>query len=279
MNTLFIPTTMIILGVLFLLKGGHLIQRLLKHTKIYQHYWLAYLCLIGFFILGYSGCILYGIYIDPHCLNYFYATIFLLGGFYIYLSCQLMTKTIKKIESMDELTSRFEALEHRIKHDGLTGCNTRDHLFDVLNTRFQAIKRTNKTLVILFIDMDNFKLVNDCYGHDAGDLVLKNFGQLLKQRLRKGDIVARYGGDEFILLMENVSIDEACRIAKDIIELTQQLLSNEHITISCSIGISQLHAHSSSIFEVIKEADRACYAAKQKATPDSICIYDINNSP
>ncbi|WP_419421583.1 hypothetical protein ACNVED_16910 (plasmid) [Legionella sp. D16C41] len=96
MNTLFIPITMIILGILFLLKGGHLIQRLLQHTQAYQNYWVAYLSLIGLFILGYSGCIIYGVYIDPHCLNYFYATIFLLGGFYIYLSSQLMTKTIKK---------------------------------------------------------------------------------------------------------------------------------------------------------------------------------------
>ncbi|WP_419421582.1 GGDEF domain-containing protein (plasmid) [Legionella sp. D16C41] len=177
---------------------------------------------------------------------------------------------------MDDLTSRFEALEHRVKHDGLTGCNTRDHLFDVLNTRFQAMKKSNKVLVILFIDMDNFKLVNDCYGHDAGDVVLKNFGQLLKQLLRKDDIVVRYGGDEFIILMENVSIDKACDIAKDIIHLTQQGLSKELITISCSIGISQLNPDSSSITDVIREADVACYAAKQKATNGSICVYDSN---
>ncbi|WP_457589400.1 GGDEF domain-containing protein, partial [Legionella pneumophila] len=131
-------------------------------------------------------------------------------------------------------------------------------------------------VIVLFIDMDKFKAVNDRYGHDAGDNTLQTFGQLLTQRLRKDDIVARYGGDEFIAVMENISIDEAKKIAENLITVTRQSFKEgilSELNLGCSIGITQMNSHSASVNTVIKEADLACYAAKQRKINGSVCVY------
>ena len=273
MGALYIPISMITLGILLLSKGGHLILSLLQETNGYRSHWIAYLSLIVVFILCYLGAIYYGVYIDPHCLNYFYASVFLLGGFYVYLSCHLLTKTIKKTELVDDLTSRFETLKHRSKHDGLTQCTTREYLFEVLNARFQELKRRGGMVVILFIDMDGFKAINDGYGHDVGDVVLHNFARLLRQRLRKNDMAARYGGDEFIVVLENITLDEAYTIAQEIVQIAPLAYKGKELSVGCSIGLSLLTPESSSINKVIKEADIACYAAKQDKTNGSVCLY------
>lgn len=264
---------MIALGIVFLSKGGRLIHGLLQETNGYRSHWIAYLCLIGVFILCYLGAIYYGLYIDPHCLNYFYAGVFFLGGFYVYLSCHLISKTIKKTEMVDDLTSRFETLKHRSKHDGLTQCNTREYLFEELNSRFQLIKRSGGMLAILFIDMDGFKTINDQYGHDIGDVVLRNFGRLLKLRLRKNDMAARYGGDEFIVVLDKITLDDAYMIAQEIVRMAPLAYKGEELSVGCSIGLSLLTQESSSINITLKEADIACYAAKQGKTNGSVCLY------
>ena len=175
---------------------------------------------------------------------------------------------------IDDLTLRFATLEHRSKHDGLTGCNTREHLLDVLNTYFQNIQTGGGMCVIMFIDMDNFKLVNDNFGHDVGDKVLQNFITLLKQRLRKNDLIARYGGDEFIAVMNHISLEEASHIARDIVQLASKSYDANEFNVGCSVGISILNRDSVSVIEIIKQADIACYAAKQNIPYDSVCIYN-----
>ncbi|CZP44741.1 TPA: GGDEF domain-containing protein [Legionella pneumophila] len=270
---LLIPVSMIILGIGFLGSGAFLIFRLLRQTLYYRVQWISYLLLIAFFILSYAGCIVYGIYYDPHCLNYWYATLFLLGGVYVYLSCNLMTNTMNKMELMDDITLRYELLKQRSTLDSLTECLTRDYLLEVLNHRFQKIKLDEGMLVILFIDMDGFKAINDNHGHDIGDKALQQFTQLLKRRLRKEDLVCRYGGDEFIVLMEHIAIEDAQKIASDIVRRARQLSQDNVQLTGCSIGIAVLNKHSSSINEVIKKADIACYAAKQKKSKNSVCLY------
>lgn len=274
MGALYIPISMITLGILLLSKGGHLILSLLQETNGYRSHWIAYLSFIAVFILCYLGAIFYGVYIDPHCLNYFYASVFLLGGFYVYLSCHLLATTIKKTELVDDLTSRFETLKHRSKHDGLTQCNTREYLFEELNSRFQIIKRSGGMLVILFIDMDGFKAINDRLGHDVGDVVLHHFGRLLKLRLRKNDMAARYGGDEFIVVLDNITLDDAYIIAQEIVQIAPLAYKDKTLSLGCSIGLSLLTPESSSINTTIKEADMACYAAKQDKTNGSVRLYN-----
>jgi diguanylate cyclase (GGDEF)-like protein len=267
---------MIVVGIVFLVGGAYLISGLLYQTNHYRRQWLVYLAFIGVFILSYSASIFYGILVDPHCLNYFYASVLLLGASYVYLSCRLMTKTIQKMELMDDFKNRYETLRHHAKYDLLTGCNNREYLFEILNTRYQQIKINGGAVIVLFIDMDKFKAVNDQYGHDVGDTTLQAFGTLLRQRLRKNDVVARYGGDEFIVLMENSSMDEAKKIADNLVTVASQSFKEgilSMINLGCSIGITQMNHHSASVNAVIKEADLACYAAKQKTINGSVCIY------
>ncbi|HAT4425585.1 GGDEF domain-containing protein [Legionella pneumophila serogroup 1] len=270
------PVVMIVLGIVFLISGAYLVNRLLQQTSHYRMQWLGYLAFIGAFILSYSASIFYGLLVDPHCLNYFYASVFLLGATYVYLSCRLMTKTIQKMELMDDFKNRYEILRHHATYDSLTGCNNREYLFEILNTRFQQIKMNAGSVIVLFIDMDRFKTVNDRYGHEVGDTTLQMFGGLLRQRLRRDDLVARYGGDEFIVLMENTSMDEAKKIAENLITVTRKSFKEgtlSELNLGCSIGITQMNHHSASVNTVIKEADLACYAAKQRKINGSVCVY------
>ncbi|HAT1958825.1 TPA: diguanylate cyclase [Legionella pneumophila subsp. pneumophila] len=271
------PVIMIVIGIVFLIGGAYLIKSILQQTNHYRWLWLVYLVFIGAFILSYSASIFYGLLVDPHCLNYFYGSVFLLGATYVYLSCRLMTKTIQKMEVMDDLKNRYELLRHHVKYDSLTGCHNRETLFEMLNTRFQQITSNDGWAIVLFIDMDKFKAVNDRYGHDVGDNTLAAFGQLLRQRLRKDDIVARYGGDEFIAVMEHISLDEAKKIAENLITVAKQSFKKgilSKLNLGCSIGITQMNPHSASVNSVIKEADLACYAAKQRKINGSVCVYN-----
>ncbi|HAT7052158.1 GGDEF domain-containing protein [Legionella pneumophila serogroup 1] len=271
-----ISIVMILFGIVFLSRGAYLIKAVLQQTSYYRPQWHAYLAFIAFFIASYLATIIYGVLVDPHCLNYFYATIFLVGGLYVYLSCHLTTKTIRKIELMDTLKMSYEKLHYHANHDSLTGCNNRESLFEILKNRFQQIKLDGGQLIVMFIDMDGFKAVNDHYGHDVGDTTLQYFGQLLRQRLRKDDIVARYGGDEFVIVMEQISSEDAQKIAEDIVRTTQQSINEETLPplkLGCSIGITQMNNQSTSFNAVIKEADRACYAAKQRKINGSVCMY------
>lgn len=129
-------------------------------------------------------------------------------------------------------------------------------------------------LVVLFIDLDGFKAINDRYGHDVGDGVLHNFGRLLKQRLRKNDMAARYGGDEFIVVLDNITVDDAYMIAQEIVQIAPLAYTGEALSPGCSIGLSILTQDTPSINTTIKEADMACYAVKQDKTNGSVCLYN-----
>lgn len=270
------PVVMIVFGIVLLISGAYLIHKVLQQTNHYRRQWLGYLAFIAVFILSYSASIFYGLLVDPHCLNNFYASVLLLGATYIYSSCRLMTKTIQKMELMDDFKNRYELLRHHATYDSLTGCTNREYLFEMMNTRFQQVKMNGDCVIVLFIDMDKFKTVNDRYGHDVGDNTLQAFGTLLRQRLRKDDMVARYGGDEFIVLMGNTSMDEAKKIAENLIIVARKLFKEGNLSqlhLGCSIGITQMNHHSASVNTVIKEADLACYAAKQKTINGSVCVY------
>ncbi|HAU0263731.1 TPA: GGDEF domain-containing protein [Legionella pneumophila] len=271
------PVVMIVLGIVLLISGAYLINKLLQKTNHYRRQWFSYLAFIAVFILSYSASIFYGLLVDPHCLNNFYASVLLLGATYIYSSCRLMTNTIQKMELMDDFKNRYEVLRHHATYDSLTGCNNREYLFEMMNTRFQQVKMNEGSVIVLFIDMDRFKTVNDRYGHEVGDTTLHMFGGLLRQRLRRDDVVARYGGDEFIVLMENTSMDEAKKIAENLITVTKKSLKEgtlSELNLGCSIGITQMNHHSASVNTVIKEADLACYAAKQRKINGSVCVYN-----
>jgi diguanylate cyclase (GGDEF)-like protein len=120
---------------------------------------------------------------------------------------------------------------------------------------------------LCYLDLDQFKVVNDTCGHLAGDELLRQLGELLRKNLRRHDFVARLGGDEFGVLMYDCSLGEAflaCEKILDMVKDFQFAWEDKSFTIGVSIGVSSINATSGNAVDVLKEADAACYAAKDK---------------
>jgi diguanylate cyclase (GGDEF)-like protein len=155
-------------------------------------------------------------------------------------------------------------------YDSLTGLPNRRLLLDRLKQVMTAASRTAHGGALLFLDLDNFKMLNDTAGHDKGDLLLKQVAQRLKGSVREGDTVARLGGDEFVAVLENLSVNprEAARQAESVgekvlLNLSQSYLLDglEHYS-TPSIGITMFDRKHDSIDELMKRADMAMYQAK-----------------
>ena len=152
-------------------------------------------------------------------------------------------------------------------HDSLTGLPNRTMMSSMMSHSIKSAKRQHELMAIMFIDLDNFKTINDNYGHKEGDNVLIETAKRLKDVLREEDIVYRFGGDEFIVTLEHIKNSED--IAKIAQKLNQSLQipyqTNDYtFYISCSIGIAIYPNDASSVDELIKNADAAMYQAKNK---------------
>lgn len=156
-------------------------------------------------------------------------------------------------------------IRHMAYHDSLTGLPNRPMLKEYLDKALARLKRSKGQLAIMFLDLDHFKAVNDMMGHGSGDLLLKYTAELLRGAVRDGDTVSRYGGDEFIILLEDVVEGEAIRIAERILDefRTPFQLNMEELIISPSIGISFYPQHGDDGQTLIKNADEAMYIAKK----------------
>ncbi len=159
-----------------------------------------------------------------------------------------------------------DEFRYMAQHDKLTGLPNR-RLFDELSAHVLAKVRRDKTQCgILFIDIDEFKEANDSFGHQAGDQLLKMIANRFTERLRKADVIARYGGDEFVVIItEKNLVDSIQLIAKDIVTLISNpyKVGDDTITVGASIGISIYPDHGSTIDGLIEKADAAMYMAKK----------------
>lgn len=159
-----------------------------------------------------------------------------------------------------------EKIEHLAYHDSLTNLPNRLLLDDRLQLSLKRAHRNNSLLGIMFIDLDGFKHINDTYGHDTGDELLKAITKRLLDKLRLSDTLSRVGGDEFIILLpEIVEINDATEIAKKILVATATPfnISNKIINISSSIGIAVYPYHGTEGQSLLKNADIAMYRAKK----------------
>ena len=170
-----------------------------------------------------------------------------------------------------DITERklFEAqLTYQALHDPLTRLPNRTLFLDRLEQALsQTRRRQDVTVAVLFMDLDDFKNVNDSLGHDVGDELLKAVGARLKSRLRPGDTAARLGGDEFAVLLEDVrSARDASSVAQGIIEDLKApfVLMGYEFSFTTSIGISLSTSRRGRAEEMLREADLAMYRAKEK---------------
>lgn len=159
-----------------------------------------------------------------------------------------------------------ETLRAQAFHDPLTGLFNRRYMEESLEREFHRAGRRNHPLSMVMADIDHFKLFNDTYGHDAGDVLLKHMGEILQKNVRKEDIVCRFGGEEFVLIMPDMALDVAIHRAEHLREVLKafhfnyQGLSLGAVTIS--LGVAAFPGHGSDAQTVLRKADDALYKAK-----------------
>jgi diguanylate cyclase (GGDEF)-like protein len=146
--------------------------------------------------------------------------------------------------------------------DPLTGLNNRREFNHLTRRIFSESKRYQKPFSILLIDIDHFKTINDNHGHDVGDTVLIHFAKLLQESFRHSDIIARWGGEEFIILLPQTESDKAVEVAEKLLESTRALQVNDIIKFTISIGVKS-YTDEPSLQSLIKCADQALYHAKR----------------
>ena len=168
-------------------------------------------------------------------------------------------------------TSRQQRDEERIKylatHDGLTGLPNRTWFGELVALALHAARRYGRTLAVLFIDLDRFKLVNDTLGHEAGDELLKEVARRLKGCLRSSDVVARLGGDEFVVLLPELPApDHASIVARKILAAVLEpiVVQQQTCRVTASVGIALHPQDAADEATLMKNADIAMYQAKEE---------------
>jgi diguanylate cyclase (GGDEF)-like protein len=169
-------------------------------------------------------------------------------------------------DATGELRARRE-LEHRAMHDTLTGLPNRELLMDRLSVALARLGRQGSAVGVLFIDLDGFKEVNDAYGHTVGDELLVNVAGRLRREVRDGDTVARYGGDEFVVLCEDLVRTEAAKpLARRLADAVAQPVSTGErlLVVQASIGVVVEQNPGTSADALVKRADAEMYRVKQR---------------
>lgn len=177
-----------------------------------------------------------------------------------------------------QIARQLHQTEQKAWTDPLTGLGNRQLLEDKFADIFSAQKQAGQDLSLVIIDIDNFKVLNDTLGHQAGDRLLQFVGELLSQCLREQDLAIRYGGDEFLLILPGVAADSALHVAQRTIRMFAQQSKLYKVTPrpSMSAGIASLKKHHpATIEQFIDMADRALYATKY-AGKSNVSIYDSN---
>jgi diguanylate cyclase (GGDEF)-like protein len=170
-------------------------------------------------------------------------------------------------DATGELHARRE-LEHRAMHDPLTGLPNRDLLMDRLSVALARLGRQGTGLGVLFIDLDGFKQINDVHGHSVGDELLVSIASRLRREVRDGDTVARYGGDEFVVLCEDlVHLDAAQPLAHRLASAIGQPVSSGDrlLAVEASVGVVVEQNPSTSAESLVERADAEMYRVKQRA--------------
>jgi len=167
---------------------------------------------------------------------------------------------------LEELTQRLELMAIT---DPLTKVYNRRHFEGIIKKEFARVLRYNLPLSCLMVDIDHFKRINDKYGHDAGDFVLKKVTDLVSSSLRESDVLARWGGEEFIILLPQTKMDEAKRVAGRILKRVSnykfdRLPENERVTVSIGVASVVDDVKADNWEKLIKLADDALYRAKTK---------------
>lgn len=167
---------------------------------------------------------------------------------------------------LDDISKLETQLRDQIKRDSLTGVFNRGYFEDVLKQELLIAEKKNSPLSVIMLDVDNFKKINDSFGHKAGDEVVVALGKMLLNRTRDNDYVSRYGGDEFAIILPCMEIEKAFQRAEEIRQEMHNMkfsFSDHHQPITISIGLSSFPDHGRTSDELFTAADSALYKAKK----------------
>jgi diguanylate cyclase (GGDEF)-like protein len=166
------------------------------------------------------------------------------------------------------LRSQRQKIKRLARRDALTGLLNRKTFFSNLNTEYERSVRANSNLSLMMIDIDNFKVVNDTYGHMVGDTVLERFGEILSSKTRKNDIAGRYGGEELAVILPETTAEKATVMADRLLSSFEAETftdeSGEEFTVTCSIGLTERTDSTEDVEDLVEWADRALYRAKAR---------------
>ncbi|MEX2501234.1 MAG: EAL domain-containing protein [Trueperaceae bacterium] len=182
-------------------------------------------------------------------------------------------------EDVSETRRLTEELRYRARHDMLTGLVNRYEFERRLDSAIAAARRSGRRHAVLLLDLDQFKVVNDTSGHAAGDALLSRIAAVLEDQVRTNDLVARMGGDEFAVLLDDASLDDARTVGE---KIRRRLAREEFVwedrifPVTVSIGAADVSAEDGDVSAVLRRADVACYLAKD-AGRDRIHVYAVSD--
>jgi diguanylate cyclase (GGDEF)-like protein/PAS domain S-box-containing protein len=171
-------------------------------------------------------------------------------------------------------------LSYQASHDALTGLINRHEFEHRLSGALKSATRFRRNHSLLYLDLDQFKVVNDTCGHAAGDDLMRRIGALLLGHLREGAVLARLGGDEFGVLLEDCPLERATRIAEDLLQTIKDFRFSwmaMPLTVGASIGVVCIAEGGFTLEEVLRAADAACYMAKEKGR-NRVNVYRADDS-
>lgn len=174
------------------------------------------------------------------------------------------SEVITTVNSNLEILGLFEQVRNLANRDFLTGAYNRRYFFDAGTAIFKKAKRKEKSLAVCMLDIDKFKNINDTYGHDVGDIAIKEIKRILDGTLRESDLVARFGGEEFCIVLEDITIEDTRTLFERIRKRFEENVIKVHghkISYSVSFGIA--YGMADSLDEMVKLSDHALYHAKE----------------
>jgi diguanylate cyclase (GGDEF)-like protein len=176
---------------------------------------------------------------------------------------------MRRRDDDEHMHDHVRKLEEKARRDSLTGAYNRAHLDEMLRKEYSIAVEHGWPLSLAFFDLDDFKNINDRYGHLVGDEVLRQFAQLLMRSLRSRDIVARYGGEEFLIVLPGIDRDDASEVLQRVVSMVSTTPLAEvdgeviKVTVSAGLAVADEHRRFASVEELLREADRALYSAKR----------------
>jgi diguanylate cyclase (GGDEF)-like protein/PAS domain S-box-containing protein len=190
-----------------------------------------------------------------------------------------VTGAVMVFRDVTQARTLAQQLAHQATHDALTGLTNRRDFEQRLERALANARADGAEHVLCYLDLDRFKVINDTCGHAAGDQLLRQLSAMLLEQMRSRDTLARLGGDEFGLLLEHCPLEQAWRIAEELLQTVQQfkfVWEGKIHSVGVSIGVVPITAASESLSAVLRAADMACYTAKGKGR-NRVYVYQAED--